>query len=66
MADMLQAGQEWLANQLKTHASNTVVYVRGGVALREVEGNFAEQPAEVVHQHRKRLIYTSTNEPQSR
>jgi hypothetical protein len=29
MADMLQAGQEWLANQLKTHASNTVVYVRG-------------------------------------
>jgi glycosyltransferase involved in cell wall biosynthesis len=33
---------------------------------RCVDGNFAEQPAEVVHQHRKRLIYTSTNEPQSR
>ena len=29
MADLLRAGQEWLANQLKTHASNTVVYVRG-------------------------------------
>jgi DNA invertase Pin-like site-specific DNA recombinase len=33
---------------------------------RCVDGNFAEQPAEVVHQHRKMLIYTSTNEPQSR
>lgn len=33
---------------------------------RCVDGNFAERPAEVVHQHRKRLIYTSTNEPQSR
>ena len=30
------------------------------------DGNFAEQPAEVVHQNRKRLIYTSTIEPQSR
>ena len=29
MADLLRASQEWLANQLKTHASNTVVYVRG-------------------------------------
>lgn len=29
MADMLRAGQEWLANQLKAHASSTVVYVRG-------------------------------------
>jgi hypothetical protein len=29
MADMLRDGQEWLANQLKTHASSTVVYVRG-------------------------------------
>ena len=29
MADMLRAGQEWLANQLKSHASSTVVYVRG-------------------------------------
>jgi len=29
MADMLRAGQEWLANQLKTHASSTVVYLRG-------------------------------------
>ena len=29
MADMLRAGQEWLANQLKAHASSTVVYLRG-------------------------------------
>ena len=29
MADMLRAGQEWLANQLKTHASTTVLYLRG-------------------------------------
>ena len=29
MADMLRAGQEWLANQLKAHASRTVVYLRG-------------------------------------
>jgi hypothetical protein len=29
MADMLRAGQEWLANQLKAHASCTVVYLRG-------------------------------------
>lgn len=29
MADLLRLGQEWLANQLKTHASKTVVYVRG-------------------------------------
>ena len=33
---------------------------------RFVDGNFAEQPSEVVHQHKKRLIYTSTNKPQSR
>ncbi len=33
---------------------------------RCVSGEFAEQPSEVVHQHKKRLIYTSTNEPQSR
>jgi hypothetical protein len=29
MADMLRTGQEWLANQLKTHASSTVVYQKG-------------------------------------
>ena len=29
MVDLLRLGQEWLANQLKTHASKTVVYVRG-------------------------------------
>jgi hypothetical protein len=29
MADLLRLGQEWLANQLKTHASRTVVYGRG-------------------------------------
>lgn len=29
MIDLLRLGQEWLANQLKTHASKTVVYVRG-------------------------------------
>jgi hypothetical protein len=29
MADLLRLGQEWLAKQLKTHASKTVVYVRG-------------------------------------
>ena len=33
---------------------------------RCVSGEFAEQPSEVVHQHKKSLIYTSTNEPQSR
>jgi len=33
---------------------------------RCVSGDFAEQPAEFVHQHKKRLIYTSTNKPQSR
>ena len=33
---------------------------------RCVDGNFAEQLSEVVHQHKKRLIYTSTNKPQSR
>ena len=33
---------------------------------RCVEGNRAEQPSEVVHQNKKRLIYTSTNKPQSR
>lgn len=30
MPDLLQTGQEWLADQLKTHASREVVYVRGG------------------------------------
>ena len=29
MADMLRAGQGWLANHLKAHASCTVVYLRG-------------------------------------
>ena len=29
MADMLRTGQEWLANQLRTHASSPIVYVRG-------------------------------------
>jgi hypothetical protein len=29
MADLLRTGQEWLANQLKTHASKTIVYLRG-------------------------------------
>ncbi len=29
MADMLQSGQEWLADQLKQHASRSVVYQRG-------------------------------------
>ncbi len=29
MADMLQSGQEWLADQLKQHASRPVVYQRG-------------------------------------
>jgi hypothetical protein len=29
MADMLQSGQEWLADQLKQHASRPVVYGRG-------------------------------------
>ena len=29
MADLLRAGQEWLANQLKAHASCTVTYLRG-------------------------------------
>jgi hypothetical protein len=29
MADMLRAGQEWLANQLKAHVSTNVVYQRG-------------------------------------
>jgi len=30
VANLLEAGAEWLANQLKTHASSDVVYVRGG------------------------------------
>lgn len=34
MADILQAGQEWLADQLKVHASRQVVYQRG---LQQVE-----------------------------
>lgn len=29
MGDLLQAGQEWLADQLKEHASRQVVYQRG-------------------------------------
>ncbi|MBU6387846.1 MAG: hypothetical protein KGS49_18015 [Planctomycetes bacterium] len=29
MADLLRAGQQWLASKLKSHASSTVVYVRG-------------------------------------
>lgn len=29
MADILHAGQEWLADQLKEHASRQVVYQRG-------------------------------------
>jgi hypothetical protein len=29
MTDLLRLGQEWLANQLKTHASRTVIYGRG-------------------------------------
>jgi len=29
MPDLLQTGQEWLADQLKEHASRQVVYVRG-------------------------------------
>lgn len=29
MANLLESGAEWLANQLKTHASSDVVYVRG-------------------------------------
>jgi DNA invertase Pin-like site-specific DNA recombinase len=33
---------------------------------RCVDGNFAEQPSEVVHQHKKRLICTSIDNPQSR
>jgi DNA invertase Pin-like site-specific DNA recombinase len=33
---------------------------------RCVSGEFAEQPSEVVHQHKKRLIYTSTNKLKSR
>lgn len=29
MADLLESGQDWLAGQLKTHASREVVYQRG-------------------------------------
>jgi hypothetical protein len=29
MPDLLETGQQWLADQLKTHASRSVVYVRG-------------------------------------
>lgn len=29
MADMLESGQNWLANQLKEHVSRTVVFQRG-------------------------------------
>jgi hypothetical protein len=29
MPDLLETGQQWLADQLKTHASRWVVYVRG-------------------------------------
>jgi len=29
MVDLLRAGQQWLASKLKSHASSTVVYVRG-------------------------------------
>ena len=29
MPDLLRLGQQWLANKLKSHASSTVVYVRG-------------------------------------
>ena len=33
---------------------------------RCVGGNLAEQPSEVVHQHKKKLIYTSIDNPQPR
>jgi hypothetical protein len=29
MPDLLRLGQQWLASKLKSHASSTVVYVRG-------------------------------------
>jgi hypothetical protein len=29
MSNLLQAGQAWLADQLKTHAASTVIYQRG-------------------------------------
>jgi hypothetical protein len=61
MADMLRAGQEWLANQLKAHASRTVVYLRGanqtsvtaiiGRTLMKLEdgyGGFLVPPEELV------------------
>jgi len=33
MADLLETGQAWLADQLKTHASRQVVYQRGAKQL---------------------------------
>jgi hypothetical protein len=38
--DLLQTGSDWLADQLKTHASRPVVYVRGAeqVAVQAVVG----------------------------
>ena len=40
MPDLLQTGSDWLADQLKTHASRAVVYVRGAeqVAVQAVVG----------------------------
>ncbi|MCR4411347.1 MAG: hypothetical protein NUV77_02850 [Thermoguttaceae bacterium] len=40
MPDLLETGQQWLADQLKTHASRSVIYVRGGeqVAVRATIG----------------------------
>jgi hypothetical protein len=40
MADMLRTGQEWLANQLRTHASSPIVYLRGSdqVAVTAIIG----------------------------
>jgi hypothetical protein len=40
MTDMLRTGQEWLANQLRTHASSPIVYVRGSdqVAVTAIIG----------------------------
>jgi len=33
MADLLEAGQQWLAEQLKEHASRSVTYHRGAEAI---------------------------------
>ena len=33
MPDLLQTGSDWLANQLKTHASRAVVYRRGALQV---------------------------------